>query len=164
MHEIYYEFSQNSLESALLPLLREQVFHVTNIEAYSKIVECDYLECNIDGKYSPTWNEQYYGKKRNLICLFDLRGITDDVVAKFRPRCDFLYDYHFGLTTAYLLLSKETYHDIIPNKVAVAETQYSEFFVPRLEAWYPRKLSISQVETVIIVKRKVRGKNRDGYN
>jgi len=153
MHEIYYEFFKNDLELTLLPLLREQVFHVTNIEAYSKIVECGYLECNINGKYSPTWNEQYYGKKRNLICLFDLRGITDAVIDQFRPCCDFIYDSHFGVTSAYLLLSKESCPDIIPNKVAVDKTQYSEFFVPRLEAWYLRKLTIRQIEKVIIVKR-----------
>jgi hypothetical protein len=109
--ETYYEFPRNNLESELLPLLREQVFHVTTIETYSKILGCGYLECDIGNKHSPNWTEKYYGKQRNLICLFDLRGITDDVVAKFRPRCDFLYDPHFGITSAYILLSKATYPD-----------------------------------------------------
>ena len=152
MNEKRYEFFYDDLETLLLPLLRNRVFHVTKEQSYRSILEAGYVDSNSDCKY-PHWQSDCYSRKRGIVSLFDLRGLTDQVIDNFRSRCDFLYDRWFGKTSAYLIFAESCYQTVIPNKVAVAETGYREFFVPRLEAWYPGKLAINNIEMVMLVKK-----------
>lgn len=153
MNEKRYEFPYDDLEAQLLPLLRNRVFHVTKEQSYRGILESGYVDSNSDCKYPQNWRSDCYGRKRKFVCLFDLRDLPDQVIDDFRSKCDFLYDRRFGETSAYLILAQSCYQTLIPNNVAVSETEYKEFFVPRLEAWYPGKLAISNVQMVLLVKK-----------
>ena len=153
MIEEKYKFSLSDLDGKLLPLLRNKVFHVTMEVSYRGILESGYIDPKFGRKYGKNWEGDSYGSKRSLVCLFDLRKITDQEIDDFLCRCDFLYDQKFGDFTAYLIISESCFQALIPNEVAVSETHYSEFFVPLLEAWYPGRLSVGNVQKVLLVHK-----------
>jgi len=82
-HEIlkkftYIESQSSRLESDILPLLKNEVFHVTSIENFQQILKDGKVISNADKKfkYSYPQSENSYGRKRGYICLFDLRNKT----------------------------------------------------------------------------------------
>ena len=153
MIEEKYTFAFTDLNTLLLPLLRNQVFHVTEATSYKRILESGYIDHNKDDKYQKTWSRESYGSKRELVCLFDLRNISDFQIENNIYRCDFLNDRRFGNITAYLILPESCFQNIIQNKVAVNETKCEEFFVPKLEAWHPGKIPLNCVAKVLLVTK-----------
>ena len=153
MNETRHDYFKNDLETLLLPQLVSEVFHVTKVESYESILEKGYIDQNSKGSYPRNWEYNCYGSQRGFVCLFDLRDVQTEVITKYRPRCDFLYDNRFGSRSAYLLLAKSSYETVIPNRVAVVETGYNEYFVPRLEAWFPGRLPLEKIDRVLLVKK-----------
>ena len=155
MNEIKYNFFYDDLEKDLLPRLKGEVFHVTSIESYNGILKSRYIDPNTDGIYQRNWECDCYGRKRGFVCLFDLRSLPIEKINLYRVRCDFIYDSKFGETSAYLMLAGPCYKSIIPNNVAVDETNHREYFVPHIEAWFPGRLQLNNIDKVLIVKKTI---------
>jgi hypothetical protein len=153
MDETRNTYVKGDLETLLLPQLMNEVFHVAKIESYESILAKNYIDSNSEGSYPRNWGNDCYGRQRGFVCLFDLRDLQSEVITEYLPRCDFLYDKRFGSTSAYLLLAKSSYENIIPNRVAVDETACREFFIPWLEAWYPGRLPLERIERVLLVNK-----------
>lgn len=153
MIETRHDYFKDDLETLLLPQLVSEVFHVTKIELYESILEKGYIDPNSEGSYHRNWECDCYGRQRGFVCLFDLRDLQTEIITEYLPRCDFLHDARFGSTSVYLLLAKSSYENVIPNRVAVVETGYRECFAPRLEGWFPGRLSLERIDRVLLVKK-----------
>ena len=77
-----YTFHDNELREKLLPVLKDEIFHVTSYSRFEKIEEAGFIKSNVNGElgYTYTQSENSYGRKRGYICLFDLRRKTEEEI------------------------------------------------------------------------------------
>src|ERR1700732_4936864 len=79
------------LESKLLPVLRNQVFHATTPDGYVGVLRDGFIASNVDRKFPMTCSqsEASYFRKKGCISLVDLRDISGTDLA------DALLKYNF---------------------------------------------------------------------
>lgn len=146
-----YSFDHTELREKLLPILKEQVFHVTSYERFEKIEEEGCIKSNADGKLGYTYSQNSYGRKRGYICLFDLRHKTGEEIQHGLDSLYFLDIHELGNKQAHLILKDEYYDKLIHTDQAKAEIGFKELWIPYVECWYPEDLPLSNIKEVIIV-------------
>lgn len=158
-HEIlkkftYIESQSSRLESDILPLLKNEVFHVTSIENFQQILKDGKVISNADKKfkYSYPQSENSYGRKRGYICLFDLRNKTEEIIYDTLDKFYFLHPLKYQNKVVYLILKKELYCNLIENGAARNEVGYEEVYIPYTEVWYPNEIFLENIKKIIITK------------
>jgi hypothetical protein len=142
--------SDPELREKLLPKLRGHVFHVTNGTAYVGIRRTGAVLPNDTARYrfsSPS-SSNSFGRKRGYICLIDLRHASDSVVDDALDRFYFLDPFLASRVNVFLLLRTAAYATLIPNKEGRAYSP-GEVVVPQVEVWYPGRLPLREISTVI---------------
>ncbi len=145
-------------EAAATELLRGHVFHVTAAHSLPQIVGMGAILPNSDGRFRSPFSQSTnsYGVKRGYVCLFDFRKPN-------KPHIPSAFECFLGSAVAkyarwpsFLTIDSALYDELITSDTAQRETGGAEVWVPYVECWYPRAISLQAIAsaTVIRVKRR----------
>ena len=143
-----------TLESQLLPLLRERVFHVTSLSRFQAIKKNGYINSNHDGSLGDTFAQSKIslGRSKGWVCLFDLRNKTTDSIQRGLECLYFLAPHQLGNNIAFLLLHSTAYSQVITSDKITAIPNLPTFRVPRVECWFPDHLPVTLLEEALLVR------------
>lgn len=143
----------NQLKEKVLPLLLDTVFHVTSLWGYQGILKDHLVKPNIGNQFPYTFPQSAnsYGLKKGYICLFDLRNQTDEIIQEALMKFYFLNPFRNKNKSVYLILSPESYADLIDYTVAKKEVGYKGMWIPYVECWYPTTIPLERIEKIINV-------------
>ena len=157
------DFEDVEYKDQLLWLLRDKVFHVTTAKAFENIQKDGFIYGNQDAKYplNPT-SLNSFGRCRGWVCLFDLRGKSDEeidnVLSRFynflRPKWFVKLnesEYYNESRLVYLCLSQAYYNELVPNREASQNDKRSQF-IPEVECWYRGNIPIGYIEKSLCVR------------
>ena len=158
IHTQSLDYINTNYDNELLEHLRENIFHVTTIQAYESIQRDGFIYSNKKDEYSINAGSQLsFGRHRGWVCLFDLREKSDKEIEETLACYNFLRPRWFvkhwadysEWKLAYLLLSPQCYGYIVtkPSNDGTGYTQY----IPQSECWYPEDLPFNCIQTVIQV-------------
>src|SRR3989337_4365420 len=101
------DFEDIGFKDKLLGLLRDKVFHVTTAKAFENIQKDVFIYGNQDAKYplNPT-SLNSFGRCRGWVCLFDLRGKSDEEIDNVLSRF-----YNFLRPKWFVKLNESEYYN-----------------------------------------------------
>jgi hypothetical protein len=152
MKKAQIKCKDNEFIKTILPLLKGKVFHITNAEGYKSICKDYAIKGNQAGTYpfSFSQSKNSYGRKRNYVCLIDLRDYND------RNIDDLLHKYglnpHDSENPHFLILSPNVYDKLILWEQAQKEAGFNEMYIPYIECWYPDEVNLSLISEAIEVE------------
>lgn len=113
------------LKDRVLPLLREQVFHVTSLERYSQICISGAILTNRNGLLGSTsaQSKGCLGRHINAVCLFDLRSQSEDAVQWGLDCYYFLGRPQHGNEIVFLFLDSRHYLELLKREDLDASTR-----------------------------------------
>jgi hypothetical protein len=143
-----------NLEEELLPMLMGKVFHVTTKDACSSILTNKTIKNNMKGDYKFCFpqSENSYGRKRGYVCLFDLRSATKKHIQDASIKFNFLNPFRNKSDPCFFIISCSAWSQLIDASVAKSEIGYTEMWIPYVECWFPKNLSLDHVVEIIEVK------------
>ena len=157
------DFEDTEYKDQLLGLLRNKVFHVTTAKALESIQKDGFIYENKNAKYPLNESSlKSFGRCRGWVCLFDLRGKSDEeidnVLSRFynflRPKWFVKLnesEYYNESRLVYLCLSQAYYNELVPNREASQNDKRSQF-IPEVECWYPGNIPIGHIEKSLCVR------------
>ena len=141
----------SNLRTAILPLLLENVFHVTSYSSYEGILKSGYIFPNGEKRFNLGFSnhENNYGNFKNFICLFDFRNKTKSEIEDGILKCNFLEGSYLSDHLVFMTMKKELHNSLIYGDEAFEEVRFEKRFVPYVECWSPKPISINDIESVI---------------
>lgn len=116
-----------------------------------------------DGTFPARWkvskDSTTYGLKNKYVCLFDFYSVPIKYKLKFPSQwynvvlCSTPFNFLIELDYEFLR------DNLIPNEVAVKETNYSIKFIPYVESWYTQSVPISAFKNIIVMQNFVRNED-----
>ena len=125
MDTLKLEFKKEDCENyrdKLLGYLKGQVFHVTTQKAHEQIVKDSFISHNQNKKFPLNCaSQKSYGRLNGFVCLFDLRGKSDDTIKETLAKYNFLAPSWFEEIhkdyavhkLAYLIYASEYFDEIV---------------------------------------------------
>lgn len=150
MKSQHFKFANyRELDAALLPKLRDRIFHVTTPDAYAEITKAGNIVANAVGQYpmTCTQSEGSYFRKCGCVSLVDLRNISPADLDLGMKKYYFPQPVQ-GNKAIFLVLSPKAYARVIrPEGVGV-----KEMLVPEFEVGYRDSIPLSLIEEVISIE------------
>lgn len=146
--------------SDLLERLQGRVFHLTTQKAFNLILGSGKIYNNADARFPlNATSESSFGRKNRLVCLFDLRNVSNVTLQDAHMRYNFTKPSWFEIVTidysryalAYLFISEAAWPSLIPNEFARKQDHYGHY-LREVEVWYPNELPIEFIESVLLVE------------
>lgn len=144
----------SELESQLMPMLRNHVFHVTTPAGYEGIRRDGRITSNVDGKFQMTCSqsEVSYFRKKGCVSLIDLRNPSEGELADGLRKYYFLHPFTSN-SSVFLILKPTCYPDLISWEISKEDEGLRAMIVPYIEAGYSNSIPIDLIESVIITER-----------
>lgn len=151
----------------LLSFLKGKVFHLTTKAAYKGILKSGMVCNNKDGQFNINCSSKNsFGRLSGYVCLFDLRGKSDDAIDDILYKYNFLgpswfkedYDNYYEWNLAYMIFTPEHYEQLIPYEKAIENHSYSGeglVVIPHAEAWVIDHVPIEWFYKIYLVHIKV---------
>ncbi len=154
MIERQLSFKEADLEDKLLPLLLGQAFHVTSRGRYKQIVASGAILPDADGTLGNTYPQSAasFARKNAYVCLFDLRHASEQALSRGLQDFYFLAPPPLMPDLSFLLVSSDSYHDLIQWDNIKKRVSIGAFRVPEIECWYAGPLAISAIASVLNVQ------------
>lgn len=152
----YLTYIDEDHHEPLLHRLRGRVFHMTKWSAMEQIR----LHGRVKHDAAPLTHVTYdnsFARQKGYVCLFDLRGATEDAIERtiedymflgpafLRERND-LYEEDY---LAYLIVDPNAAHLLVPNASAYGSGTH---YIPQTECWYPGDMPLVCVERILCVR------------
>jgi hypothetical protein len=149
-----FEIFDHDLTKILVPILRENVFHVTRYSSFQKILFDGYIDSNKDGLLGESFprSANSFGRNMGCICLFDYRNKTDEEITEGTRCCGFSSLKNSGDHLAFLIIDKTAYININFKKPIFDQTSSKTLYVPGLECWHPHPMNVEFISKVLDVK------------
>lgn len=140
-------------DTILLSKLRGNIFHATNPAGFAGILTSGYIESNHNNvyAYSSPQSQNSYGRKRDYVCLFDLREVSDDILKDTLFKFDFLNPPNSCDQPKFLILNPFYHSKLISNQQASIDGKKDEIWIPKTECWHPGKIPIDRISECISV-------------
>jgi len=137
--------------SRLLPLLREQVFHVSPLSRLAAIETSGAILCNRGGALGDLYPQSRISiaRQRGYVCLFDLRQQGEDAIRDGLDCFGFPTAGRFGNGVACFILKPEATAGVVIWNDIRAELEIGAFHIPNVESWFPGDLPLSHVESIV---------------
>lgn len=147
---------ESQLREFILPILRGNVFHVTNRAGFKGITKDRLIRSNKQGEfpYSYPQSDRSYARTRGYVSLFDLKTISDDELENALRKFYFLNPSFTENNPIFLILSRSIYSTLIPWTRARDEHAWKEMFIPHVESFHQGDISVSCISRVVSVKIK----------
>lgn len=150
-----FTLEHSELHDTLLPLLRNQVFHVTSRARFELIQQTGYVMTNLDGSLGNIWHRSAnsFARQSGFLCLFDLCNKSDEVIQLGLSNFYFLAPPPLGNDLVFLVLSSETYAELLHWEDVKSNAGPAGIHrEPYLECWYPTDLPLSSVHRALFVR------------
>jgi len=146
---------RNNTKQVVLPFLLNKVFHVTSSKAYSAIIDDQEIRDNKNSNLGFTFpqSQNSYGRNKGFVCLFDLRGKTQEVIDESLMKFNFLNPIN-DKKTIFLIISSREHSRLIPWTEAMKDVGCREVWVPNVECWYDGNIPLKHIEQIIEVTYK----------
>ena len=137
-------------EAVVRPRLIGTAFHVTSSKGFEGITASGMIRHNHDGKLGATFPQSRisYGRRRGLVCLFDLRDVGDE--DRFWSNFE---KFSLPNPRVFLFLDPSEYPRVIPwtdaNNGEV--NRRGEMFIPYVEGWYPGDVPVKALSRALVV-------------
>lgn len=138
--------SSRTIFDVVLPRLLGRVFHVTSPSRLRRIRSSGHIRTNHRGRLGDTWpqSENGVGRQRNCVCLFDLRGQSDEAA-----RTGLSLFWPVWPAFAFLFLAPSAHSRVVtPELSAFGEGTV----IPDVEAWFPGDIPIGLVEELLLLR------------
>lgn len=138
-------------------LVEGQVFHVTKVENWPKIIRADGLLPNLDDSFATTFGSSKNSFFRRLGCvsLFDWRDQPNEEIDVFRRRCwPFQAAKPGGDGVIFMLAKQEIYGQLVSWKKWQEARAFDQMIVPFVETGFPGKLSLDHFKRFALYKCK----------
>ena len=137
-------------EAVVRPRLVGTVFHVTSSKGFEGITTSGTIRHNQDGKLAASFPQSSisYGRRRGLVCLFDLRDVGDEdrFWSNFKK-------FSLPNPRVFLFLDPSEYAKVRPwtdaNNREV--NRRGEMFIPYVEGWYPGDVPVKALSCALVV-------------
>lgn len=151
----YAERSQKGekldLPDRVLEMLLGRVFHVTSSASWLNIQAAGFIETNERARHeTPFGVPSSYGRRKGYVCLFDLRGKSDEDIKEGHLRLPFTRPHQLGAVAVYLLIAPLAFPNIIDEEAAIQDAG-SRDWIPGIECWYPSPVSVDLIESAVTV-------------
>lgn len=145
---------RDALREIVLPKLLGTIFHVTSSQGFEGIKASGAIGSNRKGELPSTFPQSAngYGRRRGYVCLFDLREVTDEQLNHALEGFYFLDPFGSKDDPVFLLLSPAEYGEVI--HWSATNGDYTEMWMPYVEAWYPRDLPLAAINQAVVVEVK----------
>lgn len=150
---------RNSEVYGLMPLLRKEILHTTNIEGYIGIRQTGKILPNMgDLPRSYPQSESYFGGSKGWLCLFDFQSAREeDYIRNHHLWSDFFTSRNprRGPATIIIQLNRRKLIDrLIPNSARPkpGEPNYRPA-IAYVEVWYPEAIPTSFIVGYIVTWR-----------
>jgi|CXWL01.1.fsa_nt_gi hypothetical protein len=145
---------ESQLRDFMLPILRGNVFHLTNRSGLKGITKDGLIRNNKNDEFPYTYPQsaRSYARKRGCVSLFDLRTTSDDELEKALSNFYFLNPPFVDNNPIFLILSPSLYPVLIPWTQARDEHAWKEAFIPYVESFYQGNVPASNLSRVIAAK------------
>jgi len=152
------EFTRSETESLtdIEEMLQGHVFHVTKRAYWPAINESGALLPNPSGVLPTTFgtSKNSYFRKRGCVCLFDYRQAPTEELQVYRRRCHPMQAAKPGEEgISILLFESSLYERVISWEGWKKEEAFSEMVVPYAEAGHLGPIPLSEVSTVIHLRK-----------
>lgn len=145
---------EKNFKEEIIPLLTDEVFHITTDKNYKKILETGYIKNSLSFKSKPTtdYSKNSYFYKRWFISLFDWRKKKWN---KWKTLYEELWKYiPYAHQKKYIILIlKKNIHFGLKEINYKRVNKKHEIIIPFIEVWYKDKISINDISKTIIIKR-----------
>lgn len=147
---------ESQLRDFILPILRGNVFHLTNRSGLKGITKDGLIRHNKNGEFHYTYpqSSHSYARARGHVSLFDLRTTSDDELETALSNYYFLNPRFSDDNPIFIVLSPSLYPMVIPWTQARDEGAWKEIFIPRVEAFYRNDIPMAKISRVISLKVK----------
>jgi len=147
---------ESQLRDFILPILRGNVFHLTNRSGFKGIIKDGLIRNNKNGELPYTYPQsaRSYARTRGCVSLFDLRTTSDDQLETALNNYYFLNPSFSENHPTFLILSASLYPALIPWTQARNEDAWREAFIPHVEAFHQGDIPSSNISRVVSVKIK----------
>ena len=134
-------------------LIRNEVFHFTSREKLSQILDSEAIltSSNPELKRTSIYSEESVGKYLDAVCLFDLRGKSDEQVAPGKSYYDFLPLESSRKGLAYCVISHRYYKDLTTVDELDDVAKGEKMYLPVIESWHKGELSIGKLECIYVI-------------
>jgi len=151
-----------NIKEKLLPLLLNNVFHVTSEGAFKKIQKFGFINSNKDSTYPSNFTHKNWGTLNGMVCLIDLRQKTlseaeehlSDGYYFLRPKSDW--------KVVVFLLLNSAFHEDLKLQARFSPPRIGEnyilmkdvcvgTYVPT-ECWYPKRISLDKISKAIVLE------------
>lgn len=148
-----FTLQDTELRDALLPLLREQIFHVTSHDRFQLIEETGRVSANSDGALGNTFPQsaRSFARQKGYVCLFDLRNKSDEAIESALSNFYFLAPHPLGDDLVFLTLRPENYTGILYWENVASTAGPAAFRIPYVECWYPTDLPLSSIHRALFL-------------
>jgi len=144
------------LKEFILPILRGNLFDLTNRSGFKGILKDGLIRNNRKGEfpYSFPQSARSYARTRGYVSLFDLRATSKDRLETVFDKFYFLNPPNAENNPIFLILSESLYPELIPWTRARDEDAWDEMFIPRVEAFHQGDIPIFSINRVLSLKIK----------
>ncbi len=144
---------RDELDDRLLPRLVGRVFHVTSVISLDQILASGEIRPNVDGQFTTTFgfSSNSFFRKRGCISIFDYRFASLKQIEESICKCSPFHVPRSDHKLAYMFLSANEHHRLIPWTKWKEEQAWGEMIVPYVEAGFPGSIPMPSIEEVLRV-------------
>jgi hypothetical protein len=134
-------------KTRILELLREGIYHSTDVEGFKGIIKDKYIKPN-DGTLPFTFSmsQNSYATFRRYVSLFDFETQPMSRCIEQFWKCDTFFYSHKGTRILIKLDRSKLAPELIAYDTAHNEVGYKKIKIPYVEIWYPRPIPLCWAE------------------
>ncbi len=153
MEIIKIDTTEKKLYHDIFPYLIGKVFHMTTHKNLDNIIIDGYIDNNKDHKYEYTYtlSEASFGRMNGDVCMFDLKNPTCRQMYFHLRKMVKISLYPDEGQPAYLITKSEIHNELKLYTDLSESIRYKVFCVPYVECWFPNRLPIDKISTILKV-------------
>ncbi len=146
--------NRRDLYNYLLPLLKDCIFHVTNMDGRIGIFNSMRIMNNHDGRFEFSYGQSVnsFGRKRGYVSLFDFRNKDKEEIEDCLLKFYFLNPKKSSNRPQFLILNDEDVSDLIVWEDVKDIYKPSEMIIPYHECWIEEYIPIAKIKYVLDIQ------------
>jgi hypothetical protein len=145
----------SAIKRRLMKNLYGKVFHVTNAEGFTGIINRGKIIPSKSGLLSENWGGSGFFRNRGCISVCDLVNNTSKIEISRAISKYYFFNLPCNKGETYLLFINNSLHNhLVSWEQWKKDEAFGETIVPHLESGYPGEVSIFDIDTILILNVK----------